>query len=96
MPHINMLTRCARIYVNTTLAYGFARAVTYEYEGTKNYYNNKTAKYEQKEMLLIDKIGRASASSVSAIFLWPIMLNDDLARLECAVRGKDLAEYTRR
>lgn len=80
-------------YVNTTLLYGFGRAVTYDYEGTKKYWNKKQERYEKKEMLMLDKIGRVSIKSFAAIILWPGMLGDDLARLECRVRGKDVEEY---
>ena len=92
MPNIP-LRRLANIYINTTLTYGFTRAVTYDYEGEKYYRNKKTAEYEKKEMLIFDKIGRISMKTVAATFAWPVMLGDDLIRLECVVRGKDPAEY---
>ena len=88
-----LLRRFVNIYVNTTLAYGFTRAVTYDYEGEKKYYNEKKEKYEKKEMLIFDKIGQISAKTFAALFGWPFMLGDDLPRLECAVLGKDHREY---
>jgi hypothetical protein len=80
-------------YVNTTLLYGFGRAVTYDYEGTGKYWNKKLERSELKEMLVLDKIGRVMGKSVQAIFVWPGMLGEDLYRLECHVRGKDSEEY---
>lgn len=88
-----VLRLLSRVYLNTTLAYGFARATTYDHKGSRRYFNEKTDKYEEKEMLLIDNIGQISSSTVAAVFLWPIMLSKDLVLLECAVRGKDPAEY---
>ena len=84
-----------RLYVNSALAYGFTRAVTYDYESSKQYYNDRTGRREEKEMLLVDKLGTVSSKTVSAILLWPGMLGEDLARLECAVKGKDPKEYQR-
>ena len=88
-----MLLLFTRVYMHTTLAYGFARAITYDYKGSSRYFNGKTGEYEEKEMLLIDNIGRISSSTLAAWCVWPIMLGEDLTRLECAARGKDPAEY---
>jgi hypothetical protein len=76
-------------YVNTTLLYGFGRAVTYDYEGTGKYWNNKHERYELKEMLVLDKISRVMSKSFAAIIMWPVMFGDDLTRLECHARGKN-------
>ena len=83
----------ANIYINTTLLYGFIRAVTYEYDGKKKYFNSKTDKYETKDMLIIDNAGWISRNTIAAIVVWPLMLGHDLTRLECAVRGKDPKEF---
>jgi len=80
-------------YVKSTFLYGFGRAVTYEYEGTGKYWNKKLERSETKEMLILDKIGRVMGKSFSAIFVWPFLLGEDLFRLECHVRGKDIEEY---
>ena len=91
--NVKLLTTVIRAYVHTTMAYGFTRAVTYNYEGQQRYYNAKTGNYELKDRLLIDKFGSVMAGSFAAIFLWVPMLGQDLIRLECAVRGKDAREY---
>ena len=88
------LGRIAQYYVNATLGYGFARAATYDYKGTKNYYNTNTMQYETKEMLLTDKLSRILAGSFAAITMWPLMVWEDARRLEFAVTGKDAAEFT--
>ena len=90
MLEIAFLRTVLRAYFNTALVYGFARAVTYDYKGSKKYYNDNTRTYENKEMLLVDKIGRVSTNTLAAVLAWPFMLGDDLARLECTIKGKDL------
>lgn len=88
-----VLKRIARMYFNTCLAYGFTRAVTYDYQSTKKYYNEITDRREEKDMLIVDKIGCITGKTCAALFLWPGMLGEDLGRLECAVKGKDAREY---
>ena len=87
------LLRYWHIYTNTTMAYGLTRAVTWEYDGKCRYLNKKTDMYELKEMLLIDKIGRVSWGTLAAVFAWPVMVVEDLSRLECRLTGKDINEY---
>ena len=91
--NVKLLTTVIRAYVNTTMAYGFTRAVTYNYEGQQRYYNAKTGIYELKDRLLIDKFGTVMAGSLAAIFMWAPMLWQDLAKLECKLTGKDAREY---
>ena len=93
MPDMTLLYKAARVYLNTCLAYGFTRSVTYDYKGTKQYRNEVTDRCEEKDMLLVDKIGRITGQSCAAPILWAAMLGEDLARLECAVRGKNAREY---
>jgi hypothetical protein len=81
-------------YVNLTFGYGAVRALTYDYEGSKNYYNAKTHHYETKPMLWTDSVGRVCLHSIAAITAWPVMLFGDLKRLECFARGLDRAAYT--
>jgi hypothetical protein len=80
-------------YMRSTILYGFGRAVTYDYEDTRKYWNNKHERYENKEKLVVDKISWVMSKSFSTIFVWHLMLGDDLTRLECHVRGKDYEEY---
>lgn len=93
MPELTLLRTVLRRYFTTALAYGFTRSVTYDYQHTKEYRNKKTGKYETKEMLLTDKIGRICSHSMMALGTMPFMIGEDLARLECVVRGKDPSEY---
>ncbi len=67
--------------------------MTYDYQSTKKYYNKITYESEVKDMLLVDKIGRISGNTCAALIAWPAMLGEDLAKLECAVKGKDVKEY---
>jgi hypothetical protein len=93
MAELIVLRSAVRWYFNMCITYGFVRSVTYDYKGTKRYYNEVTEKREEKEMLLVDKIGRITGGSCAALFIWPVMLGEDLVRLECAVKGKDTREY---
>ncbi len=83
-----------RAYVNTALAYGFTRSVTYDYQHETRYRNANTCTSETKEMLLIDKVSRIAGQSILAVVGWPGMLCEDLRRVECSIRGKDRNEYT--
>ncbi len=96
-----MLTKVAlslrdiiRVYVGATVSFGFVRAVTYDYDPTKSYFNKRTREFENKEMLVVDKVGMIVAKSVSAPAVWPLMLGGDLVRLECWLTGKRIDEYT--
>ena len=87
------IIKTIKIYAATTFSYGLFRALSYDYAGSKEYFNKKTRKYETKEMLLTDKIGRITHSAFAAITFWTIMMGEDLAMLECKARGKDVDEY---
>jgi hypothetical protein len=87
------LVRRLANYVCATAAYGFVRSATYDYDGAKRYFNKQTLDFEVKERLLIHKFGGVMAGTLAAITVWPFLLAGDLARLECAVRGKDPREY---
>jgi hypothetical protein len=91
----SFISKWARRYVGATLSYGFVRAATNEYydDTKKLYYNSNTRKSEHKDRLLVYKLGRISSNTFAAVTVWPLMVGDDLIRLECAVRGKDPKEY---
>ena len=82
-----------RNYVAVTVAYGFTRAVTYDYEGTKEYYNKKTWKHEKKPMLVVDNLGVILGKTIDSVVFWPFIVAHDLKRLECFAVGVDLKEY---
>jgi hypothetical protein len=83
-----------RVYVGATASFGFVRAVTYDYNPMRSYFNKQTREFENKEMLVVDKVGMIVAKSISAPALWPLMVHGDLARLECWLTGKRIDEYT--
>ena len=91
---IQYIVKCVNMYVGVTATYGLTRSVTYDYEGTAEYYNRKTHVYECKEMLFIDKVGTILGKTCHAISSWPFVLRKDLCRLECAMKSKDLSEYS--
>jgi hypothetical protein len=83
-----------RVYVGATVSFGFVRAVTYDYDSVRKYFNKHTRELEPKEMLIVDKVGRVATMSVVAPVAWPLMVGKDLARLECWLTGKNLDEYS--
>jgi hypothetical protein len=56
-----------RNYFCATMAYGFTRAATYDYTGTQLYHNEVSGRYETKEILLIDSIGKVASRTFAAI-----------------------------
>ena len=93
MQELALMRTFLRGYFKTAVTYGFVRSVTYDYQHTKKYYNEKLEKYELKEMLLVDKITRVVGQSFFASIACAGMIAEDLSRLECAVRGKNSNEY---
>lgn len=93
MVTVALLLAAAHVYLNTCLAYGFVRSVTYNYKDKKKYYNEITKIHEEKDMLFVDKLGRITGSTCAALIMWPWILGEDLARLECIIKGKDAREY---
>jgi hypothetical protein len=91
--NIELGLKVVRLYLKGTALYGFTRAVTWEYEGKKEYYNARTREFETKEKLIVDKAAGIAGGTFSAYFAWPYMLGDDLTRLECAVKDRDAREY---
>jgi hypothetical protein len=91
--NIELGLKIVRVYLKSTALYGFTRAVTWEYEGKKEYYNARTREFETKEKLIVDKAYGVLRGTFSAYFAWPCMLADDLTRLECAVKGREAREY---
>ncbi len=86
------LQRALNLYLNVTLAYGLAHALP-------SAWSYKTSMYStgyhapKKELLFVDKTAMVFASTVSTPVLWPILLRDDLIRVECLVRGKPIRDY---
>jgi hypothetical protein len=88
-----LFAKQARRYLALTLGYGLTRAVTWDYSGKKEYYNREKVAYEEKEMLITDKIGRITCNTWAAVTAWPLMLSEDFRRLEFAVTGKSPSHY---
>ena len=93
MPSEQQLFTQLKRYAVGTFFYGFIHSTACEYCKTKRYFQKSTASYVAKEKLLIDKLGSTALGTVVAPFVWPLMVNEDLRRLECLVRGRDVAEY---
>lgn len=80
-------------YTLLTMGYGFTRAVTYDYETKREYFNHSSEKYEVKPMLYVDRVCMVAGKSFSSMIKWPCMLRKDFSRLECWMYGKDYHEY---
>jgi hypothetical protein len=89
------ICRLLKRYAVGTLSYGFIHSAACEYSKTKHFYQQRSYNYVAKEKLLIDKLGRTALGTAAAPVAWPLMVNYDLIRLDCLVRGKDAAEYGR-
>ena len=88
----NKASRLIQLYVWGTCAYGFAHAVTDTWSRKTNMYRKHYSEPD-REMLLVDKLGLITANTVSTPILWPILLREDLIRLECLARGKPIRDY---
>ena len=47
----------------------------------------------QKPLLLADQVLLGALITASTPLTWPLMLREDLVRLECFVRGKPVQDY---
>lgn len=85
-------SRLLQIYINVTCAYGLAHAIPRVWSYKTSLYN---ALYTEpkRELLLVDKVGLVVANTVTAPFLWPFLLREDLIRLECFARGRPAQDY---
>ena len=86
------LPRALRLYLNVTLAYGLAHALPSAWAYKTAMYRS-SYKDPKKELLLVDKLGMVVAETVSTPILWPILMREDLIRVECLVRGKPIRDY---
>ena len=83
------MPRALKIYLRTTCAYGLVHAIQWTWSRTTNLYNT----HGRREFLHVDKLLLVGLNTVSAPFIWPLLLRADLIRLECLVRGKPVGEY---
>jgi hypothetical protein len=85
-------SRLLQIYINVTCAYGLAHAIPYVWSYKTSLYNTLYTE-TKREMLLVDKVGLVVANTVTAPFMWPFLLREDLIRLECFARGRPAQDY---
>lgn len=80
------------LYLGITQAYGLVHAISGVWSYKTSLYNTK---YDEpkRELLLVDKVGLVVANTVTAPFLWPFLLREDLIRLECFARGQSTQGY---
>jgi hypothetical protein len=89
-----MKNRTFSLLVGTGLAYGFAHAIPFVRARRTVYkYDFKDGKMVREPLLWIDQVGIAAAIAFSTPVTWPLMLREDLVRLECLVRGKRAQDY---
>jgi hypothetical protein len=73
----------ARRYLAATLAYGFTRAVTYDYEDQVFSYNYGKKSYDGHPLLVADTAALIVLKTAVTPVLWPAILHHDVSRLEC-------------
>jgi hypothetical protein len=89
-----MKNRTFTLLVGTGFAYGFAHAIPLVRARKTVYkYDFKDGKMVREPLLWIDQVGIAAAIAFSTPVTWPLMLREDLVRLECLVRGKRAQDY---
>ncbi len=89
---MSSLATSLRLYIKCTCLYGLVHAIP-ELWSYKTRIYRKSYSDEPKELLLVDKTGLMVAQTVAAPVFWPLLLRDDLIRLECLARGKPAHEY---
>jgi hypothetical protein len=83
-----------KCYLWVTCAYGLAHSVQDVWALKTNLYGSHVSKPDNlREMMLVDKFVVVVMGTVSSSVLWPLLLRDDLIRLECLVRGKQVKDY---
>lgn len=85
-------SRLLQIYMNVTCAYGLAHAIPRVWSYKTSLYNTLYTE-PKRELLLVDKVGLVVANTVTAPFMWPFLLREDLIRLECFARGRAAQDY---
>ena len=80
-------------YLWATMSYGFIRSVTYNWKGKWECYDSVQREMVLKEKLITEKAGGVLLATFAAPSVWPIMIFQDLRRMECAVRGKQATCY---
>lgn len=82
------LTKGAKIFLGLGCAYGLAHAIP----AVQSY---RTSMYPRSKqpLLLVDKVFAVAVLTAITPLVWPLMLREDLIRLECLVRGKPVADY---
>ena len=85
-------SRLLQIYINVTCAYGLAHAIPRVWSYKTSLYNTLFTE-PKRELLLVDKVGLVVANTVTAPFMWPFLLREDLIRLECFARGRPAQDY---
>ena len=81
-------------YFPCTFLYGAVHCIM-DMPSEDVYTNNTNGKHEKQPVLLTHKIGYLVAGGCIGVAMWPIMLKDDVTRLECLLRGKDPSNYGR-
>ena len=91
---VTMKNRTFNLLVGTGFAYGLAHAIPLVRARRTVYkYDFKDGKMVREPLLWIDQVGIAAAIAFSTPITWPLMLHEDLVRLECLLRGKRVQDY---
>ena len=83
-----------KAYVCLTCGYGLVHAVCEAWSLQTRIYQLHPGD-PPREVLLVDKASLIAFATMVTPATWPLLLRDDLIRLECYVRGKRVADYLR-
>lgn len=77
------------LYLKGATLFGLVHAIPYAWSHQSSIYPT----HGRRELLVVDKVALIGFYALSAPVVWPLMLREDLVRLECLVRGKSVREY---
>ena len=80
------------LYTNITFLYGAFHAMM-NMPKKCTYTHHITHQEEEKTILLSHEMGNVLLGAGLGPILWPVMMRDDITRLECLICGKDPAQY---
>lgn len=77
-----------RTYIQSTMLYGMIRKSLQMPNSKIEKYDLETNKKVQLPLLMVDKLMITGLSSVASIYMWPMFVWRDLARLEIYINRK--------
>lgn len=86
------LPKGVKYLLGGTFAYGLAHAIP-RAQSYKTFFYPCSNYESDRHLLWADKVLLAALITASTPLTWPLMLREDLVRVECLVRGKPIRDY---